>query len=174
MFEEFCQLAKKLAAKNLEREEIITYLKSKGASQIQTVRAIKKAFNLSLNEADRSVLNSEAWKENLNSNIFMRNGFFAALEISPEKEDFLFNTILKDFPEDKALYSYEEFEIILSRVEDHKCGVYDIAVYSNKSLVKVITYESYAKTPNEKWYWAVLKTYSNNDSLSFCANFQVK
>lgn len=46
-------------------EQVIQELKDAGASQMQCTRALITELKLSLPEADNIVINSDAWKENL-------------------------------------------------------------------------------------------------------------
>lgn len=58
-------------------DDAIVFLKENGANQMQSVAAIMNIFALSLKEADKHVLYSDHWKENLEFNIELRNIFFS-------------------------------------------------------------------------------------------------
>lgn len=68
-------------------EIIIQKLKEAGFSQIETVKIIINKFGLGLKDADHHVLYSAAWKDNLETNIKLRNAFFDCLEADDEQEN---------------------------------------------------------------------------------------
>ena len=70
-----------------DAELIITSLKKEGAKQVETVKAIRQVFEISLAEADKLVLFSEAWKESRESTIKLRNTFFDAIESQDVDEE---------------------------------------------------------------------------------------
>ncbi len=61
--EAYLNLIDKMLAEKKILNSIITFLKEEDLSLIQTVRIIKSKLNISLNEAQKIVLRSEAWAD---------------------------------------------------------------------------------------------------------------
>jgi len=57
-------------------EIVIQKLKEAGFSQIETVKIIRKEFEIGLSEADHCVLHSVAWKDDLQKNVKLRDDLF--------------------------------------------------------------------------------------------------
>lgn len=68
-------------------QDVLLILKSKGISQMQSVKLLIEEMNLSLSDADNIVLNSRAWINERSENISFRDSFF--------------NTLFKEYNEKK-------------------------------------------------------------------------
>ncbi|RYU91771.1 hypothetical protein [Emticicia agri] len=60
-------------------EELLLGLRAMGASQIETIRVLRSELKLSLPEADKIVLNSEAWNDMKEATIQLRENIWEAL-----------------------------------------------------------------------------------------------
>ena len=60
-------------------QETLLLLKTKGCTQIETVRILIKELNLSLREADNIVLKSKAWENEKKGTAELRDRFGEAL-----------------------------------------------------------------------------------------------
>lgn len=61
-------------------EPLLSLLRSKGVSQIDTIALLKRKTKLPLKELDLLVLNSETWKDARDANISIRNSFLDNLD----------------------------------------------------------------------------------------------
>ena len=68
-------------------EESLLVLKNANATQMQCVRVIKNALNLSLNEADQIILNSKTWEKEKKMTIDFRNKVFDLINEKCGDED---------------------------------------------------------------------------------------
>lgn len=60
-------------------EEIILQLKDIGLSQMESTKVLMLKLKISLNDADKFIINSKAWKYKFQDNINLRENFFNCL-----------------------------------------------------------------------------------------------
>ncbi|BDS12402.1 hypothetical protein [Aureispira anguillae] len=85
--EQILQFAKDQLEKGTTPQDCIIKLKEQGTSQRDTVVALTKVYKMPPREADRLVLFSECWKENLENTIAVRNAFWDVVENYSEEDE---------------------------------------------------------------------------------------
>jgi hypothetical protein len=66
-------------------QECLSELKKIGCTQIQVVKLLMSELQVSLREADRIVINSEAWKQEKQATMNIRNNFEDGLSDNASK-----------------------------------------------------------------------------------------
>lgn len=72
----YVEIFKKIYSKNNNIEEALSELKKNEVSQMQCTRLLMVCLGLGLAEADKIVVNSKTWNDQLNSVNELRESFF--------------------------------------------------------------------------------------------------